>query len=138
VQSGRSRHPRYLRPGIRLFYDREKPALQYQRYKLRSTGNHPALRLSIQPDRTQNVLQTVASIISLLNDYRLSTGRRPLGFLNPWLYCHGRRGITDNTSGSNPGCGTEGFPAIVGWDPVRPARGFPSHSHCLLIFLLGR
>ncbi|KAF8265866.1 subtilisin-like protein [Lactarius quietus] len=63
-------------------------------------------------------VQTVAGIISLLNDYRLSIGRKPLGFLNPWLYGLGRAGITDIKSGSNPGCGTEGFPAIVGWDPV--------------------
>ncbi|KAH8980540.1 subtilisin-like protein [Lactarius akahatsu] len=60
----------------------------------------------------------VAGIISLLNDYRLSTGRKPLGFLNPWLYGIGIDGLNDITSGSNPGCGTDGFTAIVGWDPV--------------------
>ncbi|KAH9175587.1 subtilisin-like protein [Lactarius sanguifluus] len=60
----------------------------------------------------------VAGIISLLNDYRLSTGRRPLGFLNPWLYGIGIDGLNDITSGSNPGCGTDGFTAVVGWDPV--------------------
>jgi len=61
---------------------------------------------------------TVASIITLLNDYRLSTGRQPLGFLNPRLYGHGLIGMNDITSGSNPGCNTEGFSAIGGWDPV--------------------
>ncbi|KAH8979803.1 subtilisin-like protein [Lactarius akahatsu] len=60
----------------------------------------------------------VAGIISLLNDYRISQGRRPLGFLNPWLYGIARAGLNDITSGSNPGCNTGGFPAIVGWDPV--------------------
>ncbi|KAH8986031.1 subtilisin-like protein [Lactarius hatsudake] len=65
---------------------------------------------------------TVAGIISLLNDYRLANNRRPLGFLNPWLYGIGIDGLNDITSGSNPGCGTDGFSAIVGWDPVRPAR----------------
>ncbi|KAF8267610.1 subtilisin-like protein [Lactarius quietus] len=64
---------------------------------------------------------TAASIISLLNDYRISKGRKPLGFLNPWLYGHGRKGFYDVISGSNKGCGTKGFPAIAGWDPVRPA-----------------
>ncbi|KAI9451126.1 subtilisin-like protein [Lactarius psammicola] len=40
------------------------------------------------------------------------------GFLNPWLYSNGRAGINDITSGSNPGCGTDGFSAVTGWDPV--------------------
>ena len=31
-------------------------------------------------------VQIVAGIISLLNDYPLSKGKPPLGFLNPWLY----------------------------------------------------
>ncbi|KAH9175586.1 subtilisin-like protein [Lactarius sanguifluus] len=66
---------------------------------------------------------TVAGIISLLNDYRLANNRRPLGFLNPWLYGIGIDGLNDITSGSNPGCGTDGFSAIVGWDPVRPVTG---------------
>ncbi|KAF8267660.1 peptidase S8/S53 domain-containing protein [Lactarius quietus] len=61
---------------------------------------------------------TVAAIISLLNDYLLSMGKKPLGFLNPWLYSLGVVGMNDITSGSNPGCGTEGFSAIAGWDPV--------------------
>ncbi|KAF8267612.1 peptidase S8/S53 domain-containing protein [Lactarius quietus] len=63
-------------------------------------------------------VQTAASIISLLNDYRNSTGRKPLGFLNPWLYGHGRKALYDVASGTNPGCGTNGFPATSGWDPV--------------------
>jgi tripeptidyl-peptidase-1 len=64
-------------------------------------------------------IQTVAGIISLLNDYLLSKGKKPLGFLNPWLYGLGVVGMNDIKSGSNPGCGTEGFSAVAGWDPVR-------------------
>ncbi|KAH9170296.1 subtilisin-like protein [Lactarius sanguifluus] len=60
----------------------------------------------------------VAGVISLLNDYLISQGRSPLGFLNPWLYGGGLSSLNDITSGSNPGCNTDGFPAIVGWDPV--------------------
>ncbi|KAH8983973.1 subtilisin-like protein [Lactarius hatsudake] len=62
----------------------------------------------------------VAGIISLLNDYRLSQGKPPLGFLNPWLYgaAGDLNGFNDIVSGSNPGCNTDGFSAIVGWDPV--------------------
>ncbi|KAH9062348.1 subtilisin-like protein [Lactarius vividus] len=60
----------------------------------------------------------VAGIISLLNDWLISTGRYPLGFLNPWLYGRGRAALSDVTEGSNPGCGMDGFSAIAGWDPV--------------------
>ncbi|KAF8258987.1 subtilisin-like protein [Lactarius quietus] len=75
---------------------------------------------------------TVGAIISLLNDYRLSQGKRPLGFLNPWLYGGGLAGLNDITSGSNPGCGTNGFPAIVGWDPVT-GLGTPDFEKLLRI-----
>ncbi|KAF8268688.1 subtilisin-like protein [Lactarius quietus] len=60
----------------------------------------------------------VAGLVSLLNDYRLSKDKPPLGFLNPWLYGDARPGFNDITSGSNPGCNTEGFSAVPGWDPV--------------------
>lgn len=60
----------------------------------------------------------VAGIVSLLNDYLLSKGRPPLGFLNPLLYGVGLAGLNDIIVGSNPGCNTVGFPAIPGWDPV--------------------
>ncbi|KAH9062380.1 subtilisin-like protein [Lactarius vividus] len=60
----------------------------------------------------------VAGITSLLNDWLISTGQNPLGFLNPWLYGRGLAALNDITEGSNPGCGTDGFSAIVGWDPV--------------------
>ena len=63
----------------------------------------------------------MAGIISLLNDYLISNGKPPLGFLNFLLYFYGVEGLNDITSGSNPGCGTEGFPAVEGWDPVRLA-----------------
>ncbi|KAF8269932.1 peptidase S8/S53 domain-containing protein [Lactarius quietus] len=61
---------------------------------------------------------TISGIISLLNDYLISTDRHPLGFLNIWLYDRGFAGLNDITSGTNPGCNTEGFSAVTGWDPV--------------------
>ncbi|KAH9017707.1 subtilisin-like protein [Lactarius pseudohatsudake] len=67
---------------------------------------------------TSGSAPTVAGIISLLNDYLISKGSTPLGFLNPWLYGAGLPGLNDITSGSNPGCNTDGFPAVTGWDPV--------------------
>ena len=61
-----------------------------------------------------------ASMIGLLNDQLLNAGKRPLGFLNPLLYSTDLASVfNDITTGSNPGCGTNGFPALQGWDPVR-------------------
>ncbi|KAH9064373.1 subtilisin-like protein [Lactarius vividus] len=67
---------------------------------------------------TSGSAPTVAGIISLLNDHLISKGSAPLGFLNLWLYGTGLPGLNDITSGSNPGCNTDGFPAVAGWDPV--------------------
>lgn len=61
---------------------------------------------------------TFAGVISLLNDFRFSQGKSSLGFLNPLLYSTGTAGFNDITSGSNPGCNTNGFTAQEGWDPV--------------------
>lgn len=59
-----------------------------------------------------------AAVVSNLNDYLLSQGKAPLGFLNPWLYKTGLQGLNDIAMGSNPGCNTRGFSAVKGWDPV--------------------
>ncbi|KAH9060645.1 subtilisin-like protein [Lactarius vividus] len=79
---------------------------------------------------------TVAGVISLLNDYRLSKGKSVLGWLNPWLYSDGDNGaiggLNDVTMGSNPGCNTAGFNAIAGWDPVT-GLGTPDFGKLLKI-----
>lgn len=59
-----------------------------------------------------------ASVVALLNDQLISAGKSPLGFLNPFLYSTGAYALNDITSGTNPGCNTNGFPAKTGWDPV--------------------
>ena len=72
-------------------------------------------------DGTSASAPTFASVISLLNDQRLNANSPPLGFLNYLLYSNvtNAGALNDVTSGSNPGCGTQGFPAVAGWDPVR-------------------
>ncbi|KAI0391758.1 tripeptidyl-peptidase 1 precursor [Xylariaceae sp. FL0594] len=60
----------------------------------------------------------MSGILSLVNDALLASGKRPLGFLNPWLYAIGYKGLNDITIGSAHGCGYAGFPAVKGWDPV--------------------
>ncbi|KAF9009886.1 family S53 protease-like protein [Cyathus striatus] len=59
-----------------------------------------------------------ASVIALLNDELVAAGKSPLGFLNPFLYSTGASALNDITTGDNPGCNTNGFPAKAGWDPV--------------------
>ncbi|KAG1752553.1 peptidase S8/S53 domain-containing protein [Suillus paluster] len=61
---------------------------------------------------------TFAAFVSMLNDARINAGKTPLGFLNPLLYSSGYQALNDITKGNNPGCGTQGFNATVGWDPV--------------------
>ncbi|KAH8981303.1 subtilisin-like protein [Lactarius hatsudake] len=83
-------------------------------------------------DGTSGSAPVVAGIISLLNDYLISQGKVSLGFLNPWLYGTGKNGLTDITSGSNPGCNTGGFSAVEGWDPVTGV-GTPDFQRLLAI-----
>lgn len=59
-----------------------------------------------------------ASVVSLLNDRLIAAGKPVLGFLNPFLYSTGADALNDITTGGNPGCNTNGFPAMAGWDPI--------------------
>ncbi|OAA56464.1 family S53 protease-like protein [Cordyceps fumosorosea ARSEF 2679] len=60
---------------------------------------------------------SVAAFIGVLNDYRNSTGKSTLGFINPLLYSStAATAIRDITSGNNFGCGLNGFYAGTGWD----------------------
>ncbi|KAF7376947.1 Subtilisin-like protein [Mycena sanguinolenta] len=60
-----------------------------------------------------------ASLIAAVNDARLAASKSPVGFINPALYSDAFAGVfNDVTIGSNPACGTEGFVAAPGWDPV--------------------
>lgn len=61
---------------------------------------------------------TFAAFVAMLNDARINAQKSPLGFLNPFLYSCGYKALNDITVGNNPGCGTPGFNATVGWDPV--------------------
>eukprot|EP00037_Helgoeca_nana_P008987 m.79222 g.79222 ORF g.79222 m.79222 type:complete len:547 (-) comp19276_c0_seq1:259-1899(-) len=63
---------------------------------------------------------TFAGIIALVNDKLMAAGKKPLGFLNPFLY--GNPGMfRDITKGYNNGGGglfKKGFYATRGWDPL--------------------
>ncbi|MBW0483839.1 hypothetical protein O181_023554 [Austropuccinia psidii MF-1] len=61
----------------------------------------------------------IASMLSMINDARIMVGRKPVGFINPAIYSsYLKSAFNDITQGANPGCGTQGFSAVQGWDPV--------------------
>lgn len=74
-----------------------------------------------------------AGIINLINEERIAKGKGPIGFLNPTMYAH-PHAFNDITIGNNPGCGTGGFNATPGWDPVT-GLGTPDFEKLLPIFL---
>ncbi|KAJ7867806.1 family S53 protease [Mycena leptocephala] len=79
-------------------------------------------------DGTSCSSPTFAAIIALLNDELVAAGKPTLGFLNPFLYSDaGRAALNDATSGTNPGCGTNGFSASAGWDPIT-GLGTPNYT----------
>ncbi|KAJ3794437.1 peptidase S8/S53 domain-containing protein [Lentinula aff. detonsa] len=62
---------------------------------------------------------TMGSILAMINDARIAVGKGTIGFINPTIYSASfRTAFNDVTSGSNPGCGTEGFTCSSGWDPI--------------------
>jgi tripeptidyl-peptidase I len=73
------------------------------------------------------------AIVTLINEARLAVGKGPVGFINPVLYAHPEV-LNDVTLGTNPGCGTVGFSAQPGWDPVT-GLGTPNFPKMVALFL---
>jgi tripeptidyl-peptidase-1 len=74
-----------------------------------------------------------ASILTLINEQRLNAGKSAVGFVNPTLYAHPEV-FHDITEGNNPNCGTNGFSAAKGWDPVT-GLGTPNFPLLLKMFM---
>ncbi|MCJ1352337.1 MAG: hypothetical protein MMC33_002321 [Icmadophila ericetorum] len=74
------------------------------------------------------------SVITLVNEARYDIGKGSVGFLNPTLYAHPSV-LNDITSGGNQGCGTPGFTAVPGWDPVT-GLGTPNYIKLAALYLL--
>ncbi|KAJ8066000.1 hypothetical protein OCU04_005094 [Sclerotinia nivalis] len=75
----------------------------------------------------------VGAIFTLINAARINAGKAPVGFVNPVLYAHPGV-LNDITSGGNQGCGTAGFTAVKGWDPVT-GLGTPNYPKLLNLYL---
>jgi len=77
----------------------------------------------------------VAAILSAINDARLAIGKSTIGFINPAIYTPAfMAAFNDITTGNNPGCGTDGFSAQPGWDPVTGV-GTPNFPKLLALWL---
>ncbi|KAK3306236.1 peptidase S8/S53 domain-containing protein [Chaetomium strumarium] len=74
-----------------------------------------------------------ASILTLINEERLAAGKSTVGFVHQVLYEHPEV-FTDITTGSNPGCGGDGFQVNEGWDPVT-GLGTPIYPKLLELFM---
>ena len=73
------------------------------------------------------------SVITLINQERTAIGKGPVGFLNPTLYANPWI-FNDIKNGSNPGCGSKGFAAVEGWDPIT-GLGTPKYPSLLALYL---
>jgi tripeptidyl-peptidase I len=92
---------------------------------------------------TSAAAPTFAAIVSILNDYRLSSGKPTLGFVNPMFYnlaATSNGAFFDVTSGDNEqGCGKscapnlDGFLCAPAWDPV---SGFGTPNAQVLLTLV--
>ncbi|TVY38071.1 Aorsin [Lachnellula occidentalis] len=90
------------------------------------------------------------SVVTLINEERSLIGKGPVGFINPALYRSKKYPLNtyemalltridpsvlnDITNGSNPNCGSQGFQASKGWDPVT-GLGTPNYPKMLTYFL---
>ncbi|CCG82492.1 Protease S8 tripeptidyl peptidase I [Taphrina deformans PYCC 5710] len=74
-----------------------------------------------------------AAMINRINEERIAAGKSTVGFVNPVLYAHPEM-FHDITTGSNPGCNTNGFSAVPGWDPVT-GLGTPNYPKMLSVFM---
>ncbi|KAH8112254.1 subtilisin-like protein [Phellopilus nigrolimitatus] len=84
---------------------------------------------------TSAAAPTTGSIITLINDARLAAGKGPVGFINPAIYSAPfSAAFNDITQGGNQGCGTPGFEATTGWDPVT-GLGTPNFERLLALWL---
>ncbi|CAK7262474.1 hypothetical protein SEPCBS57363_000063 [Sporothrix epigloea] len=72
------------------------------------------------------------AVLTRVNEERLAVGKRPVGFVNPALYAYPEV-LNDITVGDNANCGTGGFPAGKGWDPVT-GLGSPNFPRMVELF----
>jgi tripeptidyl-peptidase I len=76
---------------------------------------------------------TVGGIVTLINEQHIKAGKSTVGFINPVLYAN-PHAFNDIEKGNNPGCGTDGYEAVPGWDPIT-GLGTPNCEKLLRVFM---
>lgn len=139
--------PDYQKTAVRSYFDRFTPtysATQYNNSRtsrgfpdVSANGANYVVTVNGGVSRvfgTSASSPTFGSLLTMINEARLAIGKSTLGFVNPSLYANPTM-FNDITNGTNPGCGTPGFSAVAGWDPVT-GLGTPNYPKMLAYFLL--
>lgn len=74
-----------------------------------------------------------AAMVTMINEKRIAAGKGPVGFVNAALYAYPQI-MNDIKQGNNPGCGTDGFAAVEGWDPLT-GLGTPDYEKMERLFM---
>lgn len=138
--------PSYQASAVGTYFAKHKPAYGSDRY---NTSQHSRGFPDVSANGVNYVIAidgnfsyvygtsasapTFGAIMTLVNSARLSVGKGPVGFINPVIYKNAWM-FNDITEGGNQGCGTPGFQAVKGWDPVT-GLGTPNFPRMLAIWL---
>jgi tripeptidyl-peptidase-1 len=138
--------PSYQTAAVTQYYTHHDPGYNASVYNnTRAARGYPDVALASQDyvtpidggfmafSGTSASSPTLGAMIALINGERLKAGKGTVGFINPVLYAHPEV-FRDVVEGSNPGCGTQGFSAVEGWDPVT-GLGAPDYERLKKVFL---
>ncbi len=138
--------PSYQSSAIKTYYANHKPSYTATQYNNSQTvRGYPDVsangaNYAVAVDGSISLVYgtsasspTFGSVITLINEQRVNAGKSAVGFINPTLYANPSV-LNDITSGGNQGCGTAGFTAVAGWDPVT-GLGTPNYGKMLSLFM---
>jgi tripeptidyl-peptidase-1 len=138
--------PSYQSSAVAGYYAHHDPGYNASRYNnTQQVRGYPDVALAAQDyvtgldsgfeafSGTSASAPTFGAMIALINGERLKAGKGTVGFVNPVLYAHPEV-FQDVVEGKNPGCGTDGFSAVKGWDPVT-GLGAPNYKKLLKVFM---
>ncbi|KAF7197078.1 Tripeptidyl-peptidase SED1 [Pseudocercospora fuligena] len=138
--------PPYQSSAVKTYFSQHKPTYSSAQYNTsQQTRGYPDISANganyvVYVDGNWTLVYgtsasspTLGSILTLINEERLNAGKSSIGFINPTAYAHPEV-FNDVTEGNNPGCATQGFSAVAGWDPVT-GLGTPNYPKMKQLFL---
>jgi tripeptidyl-peptidase-1 len=116
--------PSYQKSALKTYFKKHKPSYGSDRYNnSQATRGYPDVSANGAGYvvatggeyelvyGTSASAPTFAAIIAMINEKRLNAGKSSVGFVNTAFYANPSM-FNDITSGTNPGCGTDGFTAV--------------------------